>query len=210
MNEDDKRLLLIKVASKIENFDEWFELNDFEILLKKEGFKITTTDCSGLRDYLLTFPDLFKMKLDLESKKPHYFVTFIGEPIIEESEIFSISQQSEESSKRYDSKAVLSSIADNWKLEAKLESKLNYFYHLQEVKSILSKSKYYVIGRKGSGKSSISEYIYGLKDYNTFTEKLSFKISLLMLYMVMIIKDIHLQINILLFGNILFIQLWQN
>jgi len=73
------------------------------------------------------------------------------------------------------SKAVIKSISENWKLEAKLEAKRDYFYHSQEVNLLLNNSKYYVIGRKGSGKSSISEYLLGLKDYDTFSEKLSFK-----------------------------------
>ncbi|MCO6173478.1 cold shock domain-containing protein [Flavobacterium sp. NRK F10] len=70
---------------------------------------------------------------------------------------------------------IIQSIASNWKLEAKLESQNNYFYHLQEVTQILDNNKYYIIGRKGSGKSSISEHIFGLKNHDTFTEKLSFK-----------------------------------
>jgi len=73
------------------------------------------------------------------------------------------------------SNRIIRSIAENWKLEAKLESQKDYFYHLQEINSILNKSKYYIIGRKGSGKSSISEYLLSLKNFDTFTEKLSFK-----------------------------------
>ncbi len=73
------------------------------------------------------------------------------------------------------SSAIIKSIADNWKLEAKLETTKDYFYHLEEVNSILNNNKYYIIGRKGSGKSSISEYLLGLNDYDTFSEKLSFK-----------------------------------
>jgi cold shock CspA family protein len=70
---------------------------------------------------------------------------------------------------------IIKSIAENWKLEAKLETQKDYFYHLSEVNSILNKSKYYIIGRKGSGKSSISEYLLSLKGHDTFSEKLSFK-----------------------------------
>ncbi len=79
------------------------------------------------------------------------------------------------SKKNQNSKAVITSISDNWKLEAKLETQKNYFYHLEEANQILNKNKYYVIGRKGSGKSSISEYILGLKNFETHCEKLSFK-----------------------------------
>lgn len=70
---------------------------------------------------------------------------------------------------------IIKSISENWKLEAKLENQKDYFYHLQEVNSILNKSKYYIIGRKGSGKSSISEFLLSQKDFNSFSEKLSFK-----------------------------------
>jgi hypothetical protein len=34
--------------------------------------------------------------------------------------------------KGFDSKAVIKSISDNWKLEAKLETPKNYFYHLEK------------------------------------------------------------------------------
>lgn len=73
------------------------------------------------------------------------------------------------------SRSIIQSISDNWKLEAKLETQKNYFYHFQEVNSILNQNKYYIIGRKGSGKSSISEYLLNQKGYNLFSEKLSFK-----------------------------------
>ena len=73
------------------------------------------------------------------------------------------------------SKDIIKSISDNWKLEARQETQKNYFYHLDEVNSILNRNKYYIISRKGSGKSSISEYLLGLKSFNTFSEKLSFK-----------------------------------
>ena len=69
----------------------------------------------------------------------------------------------------------IKSISNNWKLEARQETQKNYFYHLDEVNSILNRNKYYIISRKGSGKSSISEYLLGLKSFNTFSEKLSFK-----------------------------------
>ncbi len=82
-----------------------------------------------------------------------------------------ISQSSSETA----SKEIIKSIANNWKLEAKLENERNYFYHLQEVNSILNKSKYYIIGRKGSGKSSISEYLLNQKSFDCYSEKLSFK-----------------------------------
>ncbi|MBC9935064.1 P-loop ATPase, Sll1717 family [Chitinophaga qingshengii] len=76
---------------------------------------------------------------------------------------------------------LLKEIADTWKLEAKQENNIRYFFHIDESKKVLSGERFYVIGRKGSGKSAISEYILNLpkvdieKGYNIFTEKLSFK-----------------------------------
>lgn len=74
-------------------------------------------------------------------------------------------------------KHLIKEIATNWKLEAKSEDNGRYFYHLNEVETILSGSKNYVIGRKGTGKTAISEFILNEgKDLDKiFCEKLSFK-----------------------------------
>lgn len=69
----------------------------------------------------------------------------------------------------------LDEIRDNWKLDAKTENTERYFYHVKEVERILSGKKSYVIGRKGTGKTSISQYIEGLREPNIFSEQLSFK-----------------------------------
>lgn len=69
----------------------------------------------------------------------------------------------------------LKNIADNWKLEAKLEDTEKYFYYSTEVDNIIKKEKCYVIGRKGSGKSAICEYLIKRKEHNIFSTKLSFK-----------------------------------
>jgi cold shock protein len=45
-----------------------------------------------------------------------------------------------------------------WKLEARSEDNDRYFFHVKEVSSIENGDKCYVIGRKGSGKTAISEY----------------------------------------------------
>src|SRR5579864_6636364 len=62
-----------------------------------------------------------------------------------------------------------------WKLEAKSEDNDRYFFHVKEVSRIENGDKCYVIGRKGSGKTAISEYLGRLLDHNTFSEKLTFK-----------------------------------
>lgn len=72
-------------------------------------------------------------------------------------------------------KSVLESIAENWKLEAKLEDSRKYFFNYKEVHDILNKDKCYVIGRKGSGKSAICEHIVKNQNYKTFAIKLNFK-----------------------------------
>ena len=71
--------------------------------------------------------------------------------------------------------SVLNEISNNWKLEAKQENNSKYFYHTEESKKILNGDKFYVIGRKGSGKSAISEFILAQEQHDIFTEKLSFK-----------------------------------
>lgn len=67
-------------------------------------------------------------------------------------------------------------IAD-WQLEAKAEDSNRYFFHLNEATAILQGRKNYVIGRKGTGKTAISEHIakIGTGANDIYTEKLSFK-----------------------------------
>lgn len=66
-------------------------------------------------------------------------------------------------------------IAQNWKLEARLEDNSKYFYHFREVNMILNNQKCYIVGRKGAGKSAICEHIVNNKSYDSFAQKLSFK-----------------------------------
>ena len=70
---------------------------------------------------------------------------------------------------------IIKEIADNWKLEARQEDNNKYFFHTKESEKILAGDKFYVIGRKGAGKTAISEFILEKKEYNIFSEKLSFK-----------------------------------
>lgn len=69
---------------------------------------------------------------------------------------------------------LLAEVAE-WKLEAKNEDNLRYFYHVKELASIESGRRSYVIGRKGSGKTAISEYLGSIHDHETFAAKLTFK-----------------------------------
>ncbi len=62
-----------------------------------------------------------------------------------------------------------------WKREAKAEDGYRYFWHVEEVDKIDKGEKYFVIGRKGTGKTAICEYFNEIKEHNVFSEKLSFK-----------------------------------
>ncbi|MEJ2793256.1 hypothetical protein WAE56_07550 [Iodobacter sp. LRB] len=64
---------------------------------------------------------------------------------------------------------------ENWKLEAKLEDNERYFYHTRIVHKILKGQKLYVVGRKGTGKTAISEYLNSISEPNYFAQKLTFK-----------------------------------
>lgn len=76
---------------------------------------------------------------------------------------------------------ILTEISTNWKLEAKQEDSLRYFYHVNEAGEIINGDKFYIIGRKGSGKTAISQYLRNLNKvdaysgFNFFSEQLTFK-----------------------------------
>ncbi len=63
----------------------------------------------------------------------------------------------------------------NWKLEAKFEDTERYFYFGREAQLALDGSKCFVIGRKGTGKTAISQHIYSIRHPLVFSEKLTFK-----------------------------------
>ncbi len=64
---------------------------------------------------------------------------------------------------------------ENWKLEAKLEDTERYFYHTRIVSRLLNGNKLYVVGRKGTGKTAISEHLDNLCEDKYFSQKLTFK-----------------------------------
>lgn len=71
--------------------------------------------------------------------------------------------------------SILSEIAFNWNREAKREISDKYFYFFKEINQISSGKKCFVIGRKGSGKTAINEYIYNTNNNKTiFAKTLSF------------------------------------
>lgn len=75
---------------------------------------------------------------------------------------------------KIDLKAVFEEIAD-WKLEAKLEDNTRYFYHVGEVEQIEKGRRSFVIGRKGCGKTAISEYLCREGQTQALSVKLTFK-----------------------------------
>lgn len=85
-----------------------------------------------------------------------------------------ISEDIEELDTTRVSPSVLEEIS-RWKREAKSEDNSRYFWHVREVDQIAQGDKYFVIGRKGSGKTAICEYFNNQSKFDVFAEKLSFK-----------------------------------
>ena len=63
----------------------------------------------------------------------------------------------------------------NWKLEAKEEESIRYFFQIDDVASLRNGSKCFVLGRKGSGKTSIAENIRHTIEENAHVRALSFQ-----------------------------------
>jgi len=70
---------------------------------------------------------------------------------------------------------ILGEIRKSWKLDAKSEDTDRYFFHVSDVESIQSGERAYVIGRKGTGKSAIAQYLVNIKAHDVFSAMLSFK-----------------------------------
>ncbi|HGL6719989.1 hypothetical protein NTJ56_13945 [Burkholderia contaminans] len=71
--------------------------------------------------------------------------------------------------------SIYQELRDGWMLEAKSEDSQRYFFYIDEVESIKAGRKSYVIGRKGTGKTAISEHLLSISNYKTFCDRLSFK-----------------------------------
>ena len=76
--------------------------------------------------------------------------------------------------KKLVSNNIFTEISDCWNIEAKNENPA-YFYNISEANSLLEGKKHFVIGRKGTGKTAIAEYLSNIDDSQVFSEKLSFK-----------------------------------
>ena len=73
-----------------------------------------------------------------------------------------------------DTSNIMKNISETWHLEAKQEHD-DLFFYIDDVNSLKSGEKAYVIGRKGMGKTAISEYLYNQHSPKVFSERLSFK-----------------------------------
>lgn len=62
-----------------------------------------------------------------------------------------------------------------WSIEAKDEDSSRYFFHFDDVSDIEDGTKSYVIGRKGTGKTAIAEYLHNHQSYSRFSRLLTFK-----------------------------------
>lgn len=62
-----------------------------------------------------------------------------------------------------------------WKLEAKLEDIKRYFYTVPELEEITTGESSFVIGRKGTGKTALVEYLFEKSGQELLVTKLTFK-----------------------------------
>ncbi|TEW86797.1 P-loop ATPase, Sll1717 family [Psychrobacter sp. 230] len=63
----------------------------------------------------------------------------------------------------------------SWRIDANLENNERYFYKTFEVDMLLRGDKSYVIGRKGTGKTAIANFLKSQKSYDYFASNLSLK-----------------------------------
>ena len=63
----------------------------------------------------------------------------------------------------------------SWPIEAKEDRTNDYFFHFNDVNLIEKGVKNYVIGRKGTGKTAIADYLHTKTDFKKFSKLLSFK-----------------------------------
>ncbi|PLX69582.1 MAG: hypothetical protein C0603_01250 [Denitrovibrio sp.] len=71
-------------------------------------------------------------------------------------------------------RAIFEEISTKWNIEAKQEE-TSYFYNTTEAKELTDGNKYFVVGRKGTGKTAIAEYLSNSLHKSSYSEKLSFK-----------------------------------
>ena len=75
----------------------------------------------------------------------------------------------------YNQRTALLAAASKWKLDAQREDMARYFFRLPNFSLIESGDRPFVVGRKGSGKTAIGDFIHSDVKYNKFSTRLSFK-----------------------------------
>lgn len=73
-----------------------------------------------------------------------------------------------------DAHKVFDEIINNWSIEARKERQ-EYFYYIQEVNDLIQGNQYFVIGRKGSGKTAIAQHLAEIREPKVYSVRLSFK-----------------------------------
>ena len=107
-----------------------------------------------------------------ECGKEFLFTT--GEQIFYRSKNFSDPRKCQSCRNRGKQNTVLRTISNEWKRDA-IKERSKYFYDDGEITQLTNGEKYFVIGRKGAGKTAIADYIDNITAPNVFSKKISFK-----------------------------------
>lgn len=87
----------------------------------------------------------------------------------------SLVKTSDNSTQNHENILLIRKIESEWRQEGLQESNAKLFYYMDEIDQVVSGSKCFVIGRKGTGKTAIAEYLFQQNSFENYTEKLSFK-----------------------------------
>lgn len=107
-----------------------------------------------------------------ECGKEFLFTT--GEQIFYRSKNFSDPRKCQSCRNRGKQNSILRAISSEWKRDA-IKERSKYFYDDGEITQLTNGEKYFVIGRKGAGKTAIADYIDNISAPNVFSKKISFK-----------------------------------
>jgi len=115
-------------------------------------------------------PDKLIRCIDCEKE----FIFTSGEQAFYSSRGFRFPRRCQSCRNRGKQSAVLRTISTEWKRDA-IKEKSKYFYDDGEINQLTIGDKYFVIGRKGAGKTAIADYIDNIDAPNIFSVKISFK-----------------------------------
>ena len=133
----------------------------------KEGQKVTFSRVLGPRGLKAVCVEIAEREGATSPTNCVRNATDISDPTMESEDI-------EELDTGKVDQALLEEIS-RWKREAKAEDNDRYFWHVREVDQIGQGEKYFIIGRKGSGKTAICEYFSRKSNPDIYAETLSFK-----------------------------------